>query len=120
MSEFHIGERFFAEGLILDLKGDVTKQAEDALLQWRKWEQALDGKRNLVLNFSDVPYINSAGIATLIRLIDACLKAGIDSYAFGLTSHYQKLFRVVGMTEFLMIYPDEYSLLKRFGDVSIE
>jgi stage II sporulation protein AA (anti-sigma F factor antagonist) len=116
MSDLRIEERAFAEGVILDFTGDITKQAEDTILQWRDWGRGLDGRANLLLNFSGVSYINSAGIAALIRLVDAGLKAGFDTYAFGLTSHYQKLFRVVGLTEFLMIYPDEYSLMKRFEE----
>ena len=112
--ELIVGERPFREGLIVDLKGDLTKQAEDVLLYDRQWERLPAGKSVLVLNFSEVEYINSAGIAVLIRLSQTALTSGHTLYAYGINAHYQKMFRLIGLTEFIMIYPDEYALMLRF------
>jgi stage II sporulation protein AA (anti-sigma F factor antagonist) len=111
--ELVMEQRIIPNGLTLELKGDLTKQSGEALLLLRSWEEGVGGDR-LVLNFTGVAYINSAGIATLIRLARTGRKAGFHLYAYGLTSHYQKLFRMVGLTELMMIYPDEYSLFQRF------
>lgn len=67
----------------------------------------------MVLNFTGVPYINSLGIALLIRLVRTTAKAGNQTFAYGITPHYQKLFLMVGLTEYMMVYPDEYSILQR-------
>src|SRR5690606_18605158 len=83
------------------LKGELTKQAEETVLGLYPWQEGLaDGKTFLVLDFTEVPYINSAGIAVLIRLVRYGLKAGYRTFAFGISSHYQKLFRMVGLTEY--------------------
>lgn len=98
----------------LTLHGDVTKQSEEALFGLRPWQEGLDGaKMFLVIDFTDVPYINSAGIALLIRLVRIGLKAGYRTFAFGVSAHYQKLFRMVGLTEYMAIYPSEYAVAER-------
>jgi stage II sporulation protein AA (anti-sigma F factor antagonist) len=115
--DFHFTIRETAEATIVDMRGDLTKNAEQELLG-RGWENGLDGGRKyLLLNFSGVPYINSAGIAVLIRLNRAGIKAGVATFAYGLSLHYQKLFRMVGLTEFMMIYPDEPSILQRIDEL---
>lgn len=106
--------RSFDRGMIIDMDGDLTKSAEEALLRRRNWEEGLDGENNvLVLNFTRVPYINSSGIAVLIRIVRAGWKGGYQTFAYGVSPHYQKLFRMVGLTEYMMIYPDEYSVMQR-------
>lgn len=116
---FQIETHGFDTGLIVDMTGDLTKAAEDTLLDMQFWNQRLcDGKKHLVLNFSGVPYINSAGIAVLIRLTRHVVKSGCTTFAYGLGAHYQKLFRMVGLTEYMMIYPDEHSVLLRIEDLN--
>src|SRR5690606_1290153 len=115
MNPFHVNVRKFEHGIILDLQGDIAKDAEDMLMSLNQWEQGLDGKTFLVLNFLQVPYINSAGIAILIRLVRYGIKGKYQTFAFGLSAHYQKLFKMVGLTEYMMIYPDEYSVLERLS-----
>lgn len=100
--------------ITLDLRGDLTKKAEQTLLESRAWQDGLEGgRRFLVLNFTDVPYINSTGIALLIRLVRFGKKGGFQTLAFGLHAHYQKLFRMVGLTEYMLICPSEYSVEQR-------
>ncbi|WP_274365985.1 STAS domain-containing protein [Paenibacillus thermotolerans] len=116
-SELSVAVRELEHCTVLDLKGDLTKHAEDAVLGLRNWLQGLEGsKRALVLNLSQVPYVNSAGIAVLIRLVRYGTKARFHTYAFGVSSHYQKLFRMVGLTEYMAVYPDEFTVLQRIEE----
>lgn len=111
---FQIEQRYSGGALILDLIGDLSGHAEDVLLNLHPWEQGGPAVgRILVLNFNRVPYTNSLGIAILIRLVRTLAKAGGTVFAYGVSPHYQKLFRMVGLTEYMMIYPDEYSVLQR-------
>jgi len=104
---------------LLTLRGDLSKEAETALLGARPWESGLEGgKTALVIDFSDVAYINSAGIAALIRLVRAGRAGGFRTYAFGVNPHYQKLFRMVGLTEWMAIYPSEYAAAERIEEES--
>lgn len=113
--ELTIAERPFERGLILDLAGNLTRQSEAALLGLRRWSEGLDEGPNLVLNFSGVGIVNSAGIALLIRLANAGRRAGYRIYGIGVSAHYQKMFRLVGLTELILLYPDEYSLMLRLS-----
>ncbi len=115
---FRVSIRTMLHCMILDMQGDLTKKVEDDLLKLHKWEQGLEGDRDyLILDLSKVPYINSAGIAILIRLIRYGQKGNFQTFAYGVTPHYEKLFRMVGLTEYMMIYPDEYSVLERIRSI---
>lgn len=82
------------------MQGDITKKAEADLLALPNWESGLNSNcSSLMFNFSEVSYINSLGIAVLIRIVLSAHKAGCSSFAFGLIAHYKKLFRIVGLTE---------------------
>lgn len=112
--ELRIHKRLIPHAVVLDLHGDLSKSSEEGLLGFHPWEQGLEeNRRFLVLNLTGVPYINSMGIAVLIRIVRALSKVGSHSFAYGVTPHYQKLFRMVGLTAHLMIYPDEYSIIQR-------
>lgn len=113
-NEFSMAIREVGEGMFLDLKGDLTKQAEEMLLQFRDWTEGLEpGKRYLILNFTNVAYINSYGIAILIRLVRIGAKEGFQTMAYGLNSHYKKLLRMVGLTEYMSIHNDETEILQQ-------
>lgn len=113
-SPFTVRERAAGSALVLELAGDMSGNAEDVLLTLHPWDQGLPGGgRYLVLSFLRVPYINSMGIAVLIRLVRTLSKAGCQTFAYGVSPHYQKLFRMVGLTEYMMVYPDEYAILQR-------
>lgn len=109
-NHFQVRMRVFEYGTILDMNGDMTKQAEEAMLGQQQWGSS---GPYLVLNFTNVPYINSAGIAVLIRIVRTGMKGSFRTFAYGIAPHFQKLFRMVGLTEYLMIYPDEYTVLQR-------
>lgn len=114
---FHANVRYLSSLVMaLDLQGDLTKQSEQSLLSLRSWQEGLDDARPyLVLNLTRVPYINSAGIAVLIRLSRAGAKGNYVTFAYGITPHYEKLFRMVGLTESMMIYPDEHAIAERIA-----
>lgn len=115
---FHINVRTTEKCVILDLSGDLTKNSEEALMKSGQWEQGLnEGRAYLILNFLDVPYINSAGIALLIRLTRLGVKSGFKTFSYGVSPHYQKLFRIVGLTEYMMVYPDEYAVQRRIDEL---
>lgn len=75
--------------------GDLTLDAEDAMT--RAFDAAdLSGRPSVTIDFTRVPYVNSAGIAALlgalIRLRDRT--AGIRFT--GLSRHLEKIFRMTG------------------------
>jgi len=91
---------------VLDLQGDVTMFAEAELT--RAYRVAIEaGARALDLNFQRAEYINSAGIAIIISLLTEARAAGVTLVISGLSSHYQKIFRMVGLNQYAEIYETE-------------
>jgi anti-anti-sigma factor len=111
---FQANMRTEEEAVIYDLEGDLSHQSEDALYGLRDWERTPEsGRRFVVFNLTRVSYINSIGIAVLIRIVRALRQGGCQVFAYGATPHYQKLFRIVGLSEHMPIYPSEASILQR-------
>lgn len=100
--------------MVLELSGDLTKSAETKLIAGLEQEQELGRSiLFLALDLTKVDYINSGGMAVLIRMARMGSKAGVHTFSWGVTPHYEKLFRMVGLTEYMMIYPNEFAVMQR-------
>lgn len=90
---------------IIDFVGDLTTFADQEV---QKAYQLIPAAcAAFVLNFSQCEYINSAGIAVIISLITQTRRKEQSVAAYGLTTHYEKLFYMVGLSDYLDIYADE-------------
>ena len=93
------------------MRGEINAGAEDGLTDaWR--ECTRQDPSSLLLNFEGVDYINSTGIAVIASLLAHGRDAGSILLASGLSDHFQEIFRITRLTEFMSIYPDEESALK--------
>jgi anti-anti-sigma factor len=84
---------------IIDFVGDITKFADQEIDS--AYRQIADQSLLFALNFSGCDYINSAGIAVIISLITQARRKGQRVLAYGLNPHYEKLFYMVGLTDYL-------------------
>lgn len=100
---------------VLDLHGDVTMYAEAELTRAYRAASA-DTTRAIILNFAGTEYINSAGIAIIISLLTEARAAGVTLVICGLNSHYQKIFRMVGLTQYAEIFDNEASAVLALTD----
>ena len=58
----------------------------------------------MILKFHQEAYINSGGIAVLIQLLAETKKHNQQIGITGLSEHFKKIFRMVGITKFAKIY----------------
>ena len=101
---------------IIDLIGDVTTFAEESINQAYQSASA-DGAENIIFNFRENDYINSAGIAILIGVVTEARKRDQKLLMTGLSAHFQKIFRMVGLTQYADLYPSiEEALASLNGD----
>ena len=101
---------------IIDLIGDVTTFAEESINQAYQSASA-DGAVNIIFNFRENDYINSAGIAILIGVVTEARKRDQKLLMTGLSAHFQKIFRMVGLTQYADLYPSiEEALASLNGD----
>jgi anti-anti-sigma factor len=89
---------------VLYIVGDMTSDADNAVVSVFNELRKKKHSDKVIFNFKDTNYINSAGLATLINIIQEMEKSnGVVAFA-GLTTHFQKVMDIVGITEFINIY----------------
>lgn len=95
------------EGLaVIDLRGDIDGDAEEAL-NAAYGDAATRQARALLLNFRDVGYINSTGIALVVGVLARARRDHRPVQAFGLSEHYREIFQITRLADFMAIFPDE-------------
>jgi anti-anti-sigma factor len=95
----------------IDLHGEVNAFAESALMQ--TYNEALEiSPASIVLNFNDVNYINSTGIALIVNLLAQARKNHTKLSVYGLSEHYVHIFEITRLVDFMSIFPDEESALE--------
>lgn len=98
---------------IIDLVGDVTTFAEDKINN--AYNQVSEqGAKHILLNFRQNDYINSAGIAILIGIVTQVNQHQQQLAISGLSSHFQKIFRMVGLSQYATIYANEDEAITQF------
>lgn len=86
--------------VILVLSGEINALSYNDLRE--AYQQAVElGQPGLVLDFSAIEYLNSAGIAGIIQLAARAGSRGIMLVACGLTPHYRQIFEVMKLTDFI-------------------
>jgi anti-sigma B factor antagonist len=97
-------------GAVLDLKGEINGFGQEALdaayAEAEKGDPAV-----IVLNFEEVDYINSTGIALIVGLLAKARAAKRRLLAYGLSDHYVEIFNITRLSDFVGVYPDEESAL---------
>ncbi len=95
---------------IIDLSGEINAFADQELTSAYGEAETFDTP-NIVLNFSQVSYINSTGIALIVGLLANARKTNRKLVVIGLSDHYVEIFNITRLSDFMNIYPDEASLL---------
>ena len=108
MAEVRIGATVRTENgmAIIDLEGDINAFAESALVA--AYLEASEIRPSaLALNFSQVDYINSTGIALIVGLLARARKEQLSVIAFGLSDHFAEIFEITRLSDFMRIVSDE-------------
>lgn len=104
---------------IIDLIGDVTTFAEEKIN--RAYQEVTNqGAQHVLLNFRQNDYINSAGIAILIGIVTEVNRHNQKLAFSGLSQHFQKIFRMVGLAQYAEIYQNEEEALRQMGSNASE
>lgn len=98
----------------LDFPRDVTAQTRDTAYDAYNI-LARAGVTVIGLNFENSEYLNSAGIGLVISLIEDAIQASRVVYAYGLSSHYRKLFGMVGLLDRITLVANEAEMLEKCG-----
>ncbi|MBI3977826.1 MAG: STAS domain-containing protein [Chloroflexi bacterium] len=97
---------------IIDLRGQVNAAAEGALNAAFS-DANSQNPACILLNFGNVDYINSTGIALIVSLLAQARKAGCRLLTCGLSDHYVEIFRMTRLADFMGVFADEASALSQ-------
>jgi anti-sigma B factor antagonist len=95
---------------IIDIQGDVTAFAEGVLNEAFSQASA-NGVRAVMLNFSELEYMNSSGIGLLVTMLIRAKRQGQKLLAYGLNQHYRHIFELTRLNEAISVYDSEAKAL---------
>ena len=92
---------------VIALTGDVTAASEDELMG--AYREACDrGEiRGIVLDFTELDYMNSSGIGLLVTFLVRARRAQQQVSAFGLSDHYRQIFELTRLDEVISVHDDQ-------------
>ena len=96
---------------IVSLSGDITGTAEEVLRSSYDYVTK-SGASKILFRFSQGCYINSAGIAVLILIVSEAKKSKQKVGAVGLSTHFQKIFDMIGLTDYIQVFQAEADAIK--------
>jgi anti-sigma B factor antagonist len=95
-------------GIVLDLRGEINGFAQEAL-DAAYAEAESNNPEAILLNFEEVDYINSTGIALIVDLLAKARVSQRRLVAYGLSDHYVEIFNITRLSDFMSVFPDEES-----------
>src|SRR5919106_4218791 len=103
--------RELAQGVrAIDIKGDVTAQSEDVLMD-AYGRASGDGVKAIILNFTGLDYMNSGGIGLLVTLLVRAQRQHQGVLAYRLSDHYRQIFELTRLDEAVGIHDSEEDAL---------
>ena len=97
---------------VVDIRGDVTAGSEGVLMS--AYEETGDA-RAIVLNFTELAYMNSGGIGLLVTLLVRVNRHSQSMLAYGLSDHYRQIFELTRLDEAVAIHDTESAALGAAG-----
>ena len=88
---------------IIFLKGEISTFSDVAINKSYK-SISFKNEPQLIIDFTETTYINSAGIATLVGLVAEIDQKGGTLKFVGMAPHYQRVAKIVGITEYVKLY----------------
>ena len=99
---------------VIDIKGEITAASEDVLMD--AYNRASEsGAQAIVLNFTDLQYMNSGGIGLLVTLLVRAQRQRQQVFAYGLSDHYAQIFELTRLDEAVGIHDSEAAALSAAG-----
>jgi anti-sigma B factor antagonist len=95
---------------IIALRGELTGSTEGALMD--AYGQASDAlTRTIVLDFTELEYMNSTGIGLLVTLLVRAQRQRQRLVAFGLSDHYRQILALTRLDEAIGVVASEADAL---------
>ena len=103
------------DAAVLRLAGDIGRSAADDLASAFRGACGT-GAQTIALDFSEVSYLNSTGIAIVIGILSEARTAGLAMLGWGLSDHFMEIFEISRIVEFIAMYQDQTTALESGSD----
>jgi anti-sigma B factor antagonist len=102
--QFQLGAR--EDVIVIQLTGRIDREA-GSMLDQAYAAASVSGTGTIELDFVDVEYINSTGIALIVGLLAKARASKRPLRAAGLTDHYRHIFEITRLSDFIEIVAPE-------------
>jgi anti-sigma B factor antagonist len=110
-----IDERAVGEVMILDLKGKITLNEGDEVLKDKINSLIMQGKKKILLNLADVPYIDSAGLGEIVRTYTTVSRQGGQLKLVNLTKRITDLLMITKLLTVFETFEVEQDAIKSYS-----
>ncbi|HVC19626.1 MAG TPA: STAS domain-containing protein [Vicinamibacterales bacterium] len=111
----HIDERAVGDVTILDLRGKVTLGEGDELLKDKVNSLVNQGRKKIILNLENVPYIDSAGLGEIVRTYTTVSRQGGSLKLLSLTKRIQDLLSITKLLTIFETFDSESDAVRSFS-----
>ncbi len=110
ISQFEADVDLQGSNAVIHLIGEIDSSAEETLAS--TLGKAIESNPDhFLLDFRQVQYINSKGIALIVGLLARYPEIRGRIAAYGLTEHYWEIFKITRLTDYIPVFVDEESAL---------
>ncbi len=110
-----IDERPVGEVTILDLKGKITLNEGDEVLKDKINSLIMQGKKKILLNLAEVPYIDSAGLGEIVRTYTTVSRQGGQLKLVNLTKRITDLLMITKLLTVFETFEAEQDAIKSYS-----
>ena len=113
-----IALRFVDDIAVMSLSGKFLAGSDGPFLRKKIGDLIEAGANKLLIDFAQVPYIDSTGLGFLAGAREQAQKAGLHLVLSSLNPHVKKILDEVRLTQFFVLAKDESSGLAKLAKVS--
>src|SRR5258705_9386899 len=110
-----IAERVVGDVVILEVKGRITLGEGEELLKDKVKTLVNQGKKKIVLNLADVPYVDSAGLGEIVRTYTTVSRQGGSLKPLNLTKRISDLMSITKLLTVFETFETESEAVRSFS-----
>jgi anti-anti-sigma factor len=112
----HVELRQAGEVVVLDLKGKLTAGLGDQLLRDTLAQVLADRHKKILVNLSEVSFIDSAGVGELVAGLRASQRSGAALKLLNASERVHSTLYLARLLPIFEVYKEEKDALQHFGE----
>lgn len=97
--------------VVLELSGELNSAASGILAPTYDEAVSEGDPRTVVIDFTNVDYINSTGIALVVGVLARARAESRTLIAVGLSEHYREIFTITRLSDYMQMYADVHAAI---------